>query len=341
MSPRLSWTVVPLRPRHPFTIARGTRAVVPTVIVRLEYEGVTGLGEASPLARYGESTGTVAAFLSALPKDLPEGLDDPDALLDRIAAAGPGNAAARAALDIAVHDWVGKRRGIAAWQHLGLRAGPLPRSSMTIGICPPEEAGRRAAAAAGFAALKVKMGVEGDRDLFLAVRTATEAPIRVDANEGWKSREEALERLLWLRDRGVELVEQPIPAGRPEDVRWLRERSGVRLFADEDLTGRDSLDRIAGSYDGVNVKLMKCGGLREGLRLIRAAKELGMDIMTGCMIETSVGISAAAQLASLADAADLDGALLIDNDPFRGAVAADGTIRLTGAPGIGVGERER
>jgi L-alanine-DL-glutamate epimerase-like enolase superfamily enzyme len=342
MIPSLTWSVVELRLKHPFTIARGSRSIVPVMIVRLSCGGLTGFGEASPLARYGDSIAGVTGFLERVAGEVfadPAFLGDPgwpDLLPDRVGRLGGGNAPARAAIDIALHDWAGKRDGVPLWETLGLDPDRAPRSSMTIGTDTPEVVAQKVRAAGDFASLKVKMGVPGERELVAAVRAMTSKPLRVDANEGWKTREEALGHLEWLGDKGVELVEQPLPAGMHGDVAWLRERTKIPLYADEDVAGAGDLDRAAEAYDGVNVKLMKCGGIREAKAVIEHPRSLGMRVMIGCMIETSVGISAAAQLSPLADAVDLDGSLLVSNDPFSGAVAPDGTIILGRDPGIGV-----
>ncbi len=341
MTPALTWSVVELRLKRVFTIARGSRSVVPTVIVRVTADGVTGFGEASPLARYGESVESVAGFLGSVAGEIGGDPSDTDGMLDRIDRLGTGNASARAALDIALHDWAGKRLGVPLWKHFGITAPDAPPTSMTIGIDTPSGVVGKVLEAEAFGVLKVKMGVPGDRELVEAVRSVTSKPLRVDANEGWNTREEALGHLRWLEGVGVELVEQPLPAGRADDVAWLRERSGIPLYADEDLRGYADLAGIARAYDGVNVKLMKCGGLRQARKIIAAARSLGLKVMIGCMIETSVGISAAAQIAPLADVTDLDGSLLVDNDPFVGAVAGDGTIALGQRPGIGVAEAPR
>jgi L-alanine-DL-glutamate epimerase-like enolase superfamily enzyme len=338
MTGAFTWSVVELRLRHRFTIARGSRSVVPTVIVKYTRDGVTGTGEASPLARYGESPETVQRFLERV-RGVPGGAGPGvDAFLDAVDALEPGHTAAKAAVDIALHDWIGKAEGTPLWKRFGLGRGPVPRSSCTIGIDEPAVVERKVAEAEAFETLKLKMGVPGEREFVRSVRGMTGKPLRIDANEGWKTKEEALGHLQWLEPLGVELVEQPMPAGNTRDVAWLRERTTIPLYADEDLRRRPDLGAIAGAYHGVNLKLMKCCGLREARRIAGDARSKGLKLMIGCMVETSVGISAAAQLAPLADVLDLDGCLLVENDPYRGAVGADGTVRLSDLPGIGVVE---
>lgn len=338
MTDGFTWSVVELRLRHVFTIARGSRSIVPTVILKYTRDGVTGLGEASPLARYGESPETVQKFLGQVRALAGDAASDVDSFLDRVDAIAPGNTAAKAAVDIALHDWAGKEEGLPLWKRFGLGRGTLPRSSCTIGIDEPAVVERKVAEAEGFESLKLKMGVPGEREFVRLVRGLTSKPLRIDANEGWTTKEEALGHLQWLEPIGVELVEQPLPAGKVRDAAWLRARTAIPLYADEDMIRRADIAAVADGYDGVNLKLMKCSGLREGVRTAEAARAKGLKLMIGCMVETSVGISAAAQLAPLADVLDLDGCLLVENDPFRGAVGADGTVRLTDLPGIGAEE---
>lgn len=323
--------------RHPFTIARGSRAVVPTLIVRYSRDGITGYGEASPNARYGESIGSVRAFLDSAGPDFPSDPTDIGGAMDALDARSAGESAAKAAVDIALHDWNGKRDGAAVWRSLGLDPARCPRSSMTIGIDSPGVIAQKVAAASAFGALKVKAGVEGDRAIIETVRNASDQPLRVDANEGWKTKEEALDAIRWLEGvGGVELVEQPLPAGNLDAVSWLRDRVNIPLFADEDFGRMRDLEAVAKVYDGINIKLMKSTGIREAAAAARRAKELGVKVMLGCMIESSVGIAAAAQVSPLADVADLDGSLLVRNDPFTGCVRPDGSIVLVDEPGIGV-----
>ncbi len=326
-----------LRPRDVFTIARGSRTTVPTMIVTYSRDGITGYGEASPISRYDETIGSVRTFFDTLEPGYPEDPTDIGSAMSRLDARIPGNNAAKAAVDIALHDWNGKRTGSPVWRSLGLDPTHCNRSSLTIGIDTPERVGRKVADAASFASLKIKMGVPEERDILRAVRNVSGQPLRVDANEGWKTREAALEAIRWLESEGgVELVEQPIPAGNLADVSWLRERVETPIFADEDFIRSADLGKLAGVYDGVNIKLMKTTGIMEAARAARRAKDLGLSVMLGCMIESSVGTSAAAQIAPLADFVDLDGSLLIENDPFAGRVGPDGSVRLGEEPGIGV-----
>lgn len=324
----------------PFTIARGSRNEVPVVFVELHHEGIVGIGEASPLMRYGENVQTVMHFLA---RTRLEDFDNPfeiDRILGYVDGIAKGNNAAKAAVDIALHDWVGKKLGLPLHRHFGPGGAKTPYSSYTISIDTPDNIARMIDDASGFPILKVKLGLGNDEEVMNTVREYTMKIVRVDANEGWTSRELALERLQWLADLGVEFVEQPMPADRIADAVWLHERSPLPLIADESVKRLEDIASLPDAFDGINIKLMKCSGIREALRMIDAARALHMKVMLGCMIESSVGISAAAQLANRVDYADLDGALLISNDPYEGVTLPDGIPELPDRPGIGVKERQ-
>ncbi len=326
--------------KHPWTIARGTSASKTYGFVELTEDGVTGWGEAAHNVRYGESLESIQAALQAARPILETA--DPwqfHHILESLKAAMPSQHAALAALDIALLDWVGKKLGIPLYRYLGLRPAPLPQTSVSIGIDEPDSIAKKIAEVADFPFLKVKLGTGSDEAIMAAVRDSTNQIVRVDANEGWTTKEVALEKCEWLAGQNVEFVEQPMPAGSLDDLRWLRERSPLPLVADEDVKTASDLPALVGAYDGVNLKLMKAGGIQETLRMIHVARALGLQIMLGCMIESSLGITAAAHLAPLVDWLDLDGNLLIANDPFLGATCQAGTIILPDRPGIGVLER--
>ena len=332
----LRYEHIELRLRHTFTITRGSRDVANNVIVRIDHDGITGIGEAAPSGRYDESPSTVAAFLSKI--DLsrfrdPFGLEE---ILRYVETLGQGNFSAKASVDIALHDWIGKRLGIPLWRYWGLDDRRAPVTSLTIGIDTPETIQQKVHEASSYPILKVKLGTADDRDIIATIRSITKATIRVDANEGWRSREEALDKILWLESQGVEFVEQPMPAGCLEDIAWLRGKVHMPLVADESISTLADIYKVKDAFDGINIKLMKCGGLREALKMIHAAKAAGMKVMLGCMIESSVGISAAAQLSPLADYADLDGNVLIVNDPFDGVRNDRGRLVLTDRAGLGL-----
>ncbi len=309
------------------------------MMVEIERGGIIGYGEAAMPPYLGETVESADAFLSRIDLErysdfftLQEILPD----IDRIA---PGQPAAKAAVDIALHDWVGKAIG-QPWHRLwGLDPMKTPMTSFTIGIDAPDGIREKIAASGAYAVYKIKLGRRNDREIIEAARDATDKPLRVDVNQGWTHREEALAMCEWLAGKGVELVEQPLPKERIDDAAWLRSRSPIPIIADESVTRLADIPRMQGVVDGINVKLMKSTGLREAHAMILLAHSLGLKVMLGCMTETSCAISAAAQLSPLADWADLDGAALISNDPFDGATIVGGRIRMPEGNGIGVTKR--
>lgn len=327
--------------RHAFTIATASRTSTPGMLVEVEHDGVIGYGEASMPPYLGESQASAAAFLARV--DLGR-FPDPFQLgeiLPAIDALAPGNTAAKAAVDIALHDWIGKKLG-APWHRIwGLDPAKAPVTSFTIGIDTPEVVRQKTREAAPYKIIKVKLGRDPatDRALIDAIREVTDRPITVDANQGWPDRAEALRMIEWLATRGVIFIEQPMPKENPADTAWLRERSPLPLIADESVQRLPDVRRALGVFDGINIKLMKCTGLREAHEMITVARALGLKVMLGCMTETSCAISAAAQLSPLVDWADLDGALLIKNDVFLGTTVVDGKLTLNDLPGIGVVKR--
>lgn len=333
---RLTFRRFDLRLRHTFTIARGSSDIDPIMLVELEHDGMVGLGEGAPSGRYGESIGTVEQFLGSL--DLSR-FHDPFALEDILAmvdAHRPGNPAAKAAVDLALHDWVGKRLGIPLYRLWGLNPEKTPVTSFTIGIDTPEMIRRKVEEAEPYPLLKIKLGSDHDREIIQAIRSVTKKMLRVDANEGWKTKEVGLERVKWLEQEGVEFVEQPMPAADLAGTAWLRERSPLPLIADENCVRVNDIPPLRGVFDGINIKLMKCTGLREAMAMIRTARACGLKVMMGCMIETSVAITAGAHLSPLLDYADLDGNVLTTNDPYQGVVIREGRLMLPDRPGIGV-----
>lgn len=333
---RLTYRRFDLQLRHTFTIARGSSDIDPIMLVEVEHDGVTGIGEAAPSGRYGETIETVGQFLSTI--DLST-FDDPfalEAILHHVDAHQPGNPAAKASIDLALHDWVGKRLGVPLFRLWGLSPEKTPVTSFTIGIDTPEKIRQKVAEAEPYPLLKIKLGSDHDQEIMKAIRSVTKKTLRVDANEGWKSKELALERVKWLEQEGVEFVEQPMPAKDLAGTAWLRERSPLPLIADENCVRVNDIPALQGVFDGINIKLMKCSGLREAMAMIRTAKACGLKVMMGCMIETSVAITAGAHLSPLLDYADLDGNVLTTNDPYRGATISDGKLVLPDRPGIGV-----
>ena len=323
--------------RHAFTTATMSRTTTPAMLVELEHDGVIGYGEAAMPPYLGESQHSAGAFL-AQAAPLLESLSDPfqlEDLLPAIDALAPGNTAAKAALDIGLHDWVGKKLGAPWFRLWGLDPAKTPVTSFTIGIDTAEIVRQKTREASIYKIIKVKLGRENDREMIETIRSVTDTPITVDANQGWTKRDEALRMIEWLAGRNVAFIEQPMPKAQLDDTAWLRARSPLPLYADENCQRLADVASLQGVFDGINIKLMKCTGLREAHKMIILARALGLKVMLGCMTETSCAISAAAQLSPLVDWADLDGAVLIKNDPFDGAAIVDGKITLPDRAGIG------
>jgi len=335
MHPILRHHPLDVRLRHVFRIARGASDVRHNLIVEAEAEGRTGIGEAAPILRYGEDRASAARAVDEMAARLG------DARAFGVAArraAVAGQSSAEAAVDMALHDLAGQRLQAPLYEILGLDPSDTPQTSFTIGMDSPDVVVAKVREAADYPVLKVKMGSDDDRAVLEAVRDTTDRPLRVDANEGWTPAG-ALERLEWLARLGVEFVEQPLPAGMIAETRELRRQSPLPLYADESVHRAADIPALAGAFDGINIKLMKCGGIAEALRMIAVARAHGMKIMLGCMIESSVAITAAAHLSPLVDTADLDGNLLLESDPYVGATVVAGRIVLPEGPGLGVRAR--
>ena len=333
---RLAFDVVTLHTRHPFIIARGGRSEYQVVWVRVsDGDGTEGWGEAYPSSYYGESLEGVQAALTRVAAKLPDDPFDLDGAERRLVQLIPESAATRAALSEAYHDLVGKRLGVPVWKLWGLNAKDAPQSSFTIGIDEPEKMRQKVAEAAAYPVLKIKLGTERDEAILKTIRDATDKPIRVDANAGW-DRAKALRMLPILKDYGVELLEQPLPPADLDGLGVVRAASDIPVVVDESCLVATDIPKLVGKADGINIKLAKCGSLREALRMIATARAHGMKVMVGCMIETSIAITAAAHFTPLVDFADLDGAALTVDDPFAGASIDGGQIRLPDGPGLGV-----
>lgn len=335
---KLTFYPYELQLRHAFNLAKSQRTTTPDVQVRIDFEGFTGYGEASMPPYLGESVETVCRYLNSL--DLgqfsdPFRIEDIHEYMDGVDAQNP-NRAAKASVDIALHDLTGKIMGQPWYKIWGLNPEKCPNTSFTIGIDTPEVVRKKVDEAAPYKVLKVKMGLENDKELVETIREKTSVPICVDVNQGWNNREEALEMCHWLAERNCLFVEQPMPKERVDDAAWLRERSPLPIIADEFLQRLPDVGRAAGVYDGINIKLMKSTGLHEAYQMAVLARALDMKVMLGCMTETSCAVTAAAQLAPLADFADLDGNLLISNDLFTGLQIVNGQVTLPSLPGIGV-----
>lgn len=331
----LSFKPYELKLRHSFNLAKSSRTTTPDVLIQIEYEGVVGYGEASMPPYLGESIESVCNFLSKV--DLSQ-FNDPfrlEEILAYVDSIAPDNRAAKASIDIAMHDLLGKLMGQPWYKIWGLNPDKAPNTSFTIGIDTAEVVRQKVDEAAPYKVLKVKMGLDNDKELVDIIRSKTDRPICVDANQGWTSKEQALEMCHWLSERNCLFVEQPLPKEMIDETAWLRERSPLPIIADEFLQRMPDVLRAYQAYDGINIKLMKSTGLHEAYKMAVLARSLGMKVMLGCMTETSCAISAAAQLAPMADWADLDGNLLISNDCFDGMKIVDGKITLFDKPGIG------
>lgn len=336
-SGRLNLTFEPyeLKLRHSFNLAKSSRSTTPGVQVRLEYDGIIGYGEASMPPYLGESVETVTRFLSSLDMSQftdPFRIEDIHEYLDSMAT---DNRAAKASVDIALHDIVGKIMGQPWYKIWGLSKEYSPYTSFTIGIDTPEVVRKKVDEASSYKVLKVKMGLDNDKELVETIRAMTDRPICVDANQGWTSKEHALEMCHWLAERNCLFVEQPLDKSKHDDCAWLKERSPLPIIADEFLQRLPDVAKAAEAYHGINIKLMKSTGMHEAYKMAVSARALGLKVMLGCMTETSCAISAAAQLAPMADWADLDGNLLISNDIFDGAKIINGQVVASDLPGIG------
>ncbi len=332
--PPLALTVAPLELPlvHTFTIARSSERVARTALVRLRWGAIDALGESSPSSRYGESVESVAAALAAHPLG-----DDPYALDALLAGLPP---AARCGLDVALHDCIAKDVDRPLWRLLGLDPARTPLTSFTIGIAPLDETLAKVREVGAHPVIKVKLGAGAEVDTIAAIRAIYAGTIRIDANEAWTA-ESAVAILRELERFEIEFCEQPIPAGTPERLRWIRERTTIPLVTDEDSRDARDLPALAGCVDGINVKLVKCGGIRGALAMISTARALGLKIMLGCMVESAILSTAAAHLSPLVDWADLDGPFLVARDPFAGLRYERGKIVLPAGPGLGVVERAR
>jgi L-alanine-DL-glutamate epimerase-like enolase superfamily enzyme len=309
--------------------------VAENVIVRLEHDGVAGIGEAPPSEYYGQDQKTVMAALKKMKGELgtdPFLMED---ILENLTSKFAGDLAAVAAVDMALHDWLGKKLGQPLWRILGLNPASTPVTSYTIGIDSTEKMLEKVREAPEFPILKVKVGTDRDDEILSAIRRETDRTIRVDANAAWQPRE-AEQRITELAGYDLEFVEQPVPAGSPESLRRVRESVDLPIISDESSVVPEDVPGLFGCVDGINIKLSKCGGIRQALKMIHTARSAGLKVMLGCMIESSVAITAAAQLSPLADYADLDGNLLISNDPARGVTVNAGRLVLPEGPGLGV-----
>jgi len=334
---QLSFFPYELQLQHTFTVASYSRKTTPDVQVEIRYEGFTGYGEASMPPYLGHTVESVCAFLKKV--DLSQFADPfmTEDILSYVDGISEGDEPAKAAVDIALHDLQGKLLGQPLWRLWGLNPDKTPCTTYTIGIDTPDVVRQKTLEAADrFRILKVKVGLDNDKQMIETIRSVTSVPLAVDANQGWKDRQQALDEIFWLKEQGIVMVEQPMSVDSLDDIAWITERSPLPIFADESIHRLRDIPRIKGAFTGINVKLMKCTGLAEARKMMSYARAEGLKVMLGCMTETSCACTAAAQISPGVDFADIDGNLLIANDRFRGVTVADGRLILPDGPGLGL-----
>jgi L-alanine-DL-glutamate epimerase-like enolase superfamily enzyme len=338
---KIETEVLRINLRHTWTTVMSSSEFRETLQLHYTRDGVTGYGEGAPIVRYNEdprgaqkAVEAQRAFLEAA---------DPwefEKVMREMNRRVEGQWAAKAAVDIALMDWIGKKLNVPLYRYFGLDPREAPITTFSIGVDTPEVTKQKVREADAFPVLKIKVGLKTDEATIEAVRSVTKKPLRVDANEGWTDKEEAVRKINWLETQGVEFVEQPMPAAMAEEIRWVRSRVHLPIIADEAALHPDVVPKLVDTYDGVNVKLDKCGGILEAYRMIQIAKALKMKTMLGCMVSTSVSVTAAAHLSPLVDYADLDGNLLIANDPYNGVRVEKGKLILPDGPGLGLTPRK-
>ncbi|WP_443937118.1 dipeptide epimerase [Pedobacter sp. MW01-1-1] len=322
--------------KHPFSIAKFTRTSTPLMLLQMQYEGVTGYGEASMVPYMGESYESANRFLQQVDWNrisFPFNFAEIIAYLDSIA---PGQPAIKAAIDIALNDIQGKLLNKPCYEIYGAAPEKMPVTSYTIGIDTPEVIREKLKDAEAFKVIKVKLGRDNDKEIIETIRSMTDVPLYVDANQGWDDRIKAIDLIYWLHDQGVLLIEQPMDKTNFEGNAWLTERSPIPLLADEAVQRLTDMDTLKGVYHGINVKLMKSCGMYEGHQMILKARSFGMKVLIGCMSETSCATLAAAALAPLCNWADLDGPWLTKNNPYTNPAFEQGRYQLKNLPGLGL-----
>lgn len=334
---KLSFSPYNLLLKNTFTIANYSRTTTPVVLTQIEYDGIVGYGEASLPQYLGETQETVSHFLQKIDLVQFSYPFDIEKIMNYVDTLETGNTAAKASVDIALHDLIGKMYNEPWYMLWALDKEKTPYTTYTIGIDSDDVVRQKTSDVVGqFKILKVKLGGENDKHMIDIIRSVTDLPIVVDANQGWTDKYEALDMIAWLAERGCTMVEQPMPTTELDNISWLTQHSSLPIFADESVQRLSDLERIKGVFSGINIKLMKCTGMNEAYKMLKIAPSMGFKTMLGCMTETSCAISAAAQLSPMVDFADLDGNLLIKNDCFDGIKIVDGKIALSDNPGIGV-----
>jgi len=322
--------------KHPFSIAKFTRTSTPLLLLKIDYEGFTGYGEASMVPYMGESHATATSFLNKVDLSRFRHPFDFAAIHDYLDDIEQGNPAVKAAIDIALNDLNGKILNQPCYQIFGSNPAKMPVTSYTVGIDTPEVIREKLKDAENFKVVKVKLGRDNDKELIQTIRSVTSLPLYVDANQGWSDRKQAIEMCYWLHDQGVLLIEQPMDKNNLEGNAWLTQRSPIPIIADEAVQRIGDMDQLKGAYHGINIKLMKSAGMYEAHQMILKARSFGMKVLIGCMSETSIATLAGAALAPLCDWADLDGPWLTTNNPFNTPELKDGRYILNDLPGLGL-----
>jgi len=334
---QVSAQVQKLQLKHTWTTVMSSSTHRDVLYTTIRQDGIAGRGEGAGIVRYGESAESGVAFVNRLAPELARmDLRQFGKVIDWVLKQSEADWAAKAALDIAIYDWIAQRRGIPVHALWGLDPKDTPLTTFSIGIDKPEVIRQKVREAEAYPVLKIKVGLTNDEEVIEVVRSVTKKPLRVDANEGWKDKDEAVRKINWLEKMGVEFIEQPMPAHMLEETRYVRQRVHIPIIADEACLRPTDIPKLANAYDGVNIKIDKAGGLLQGYRMIQIARSLGLKTMLGCMISSSVAITAAAQLSPLVDYADLDGNLLIANDPFAGVRVLNGKLSLPTGNGLGL-----
>ena len=340
-SAQLQDEVIRLYLKHTWTTVMSSSNFRDTLHVQYGRDGLVGYGEGAPIQRYNETPQT-AKYAVETVRGLLEDSDPAQfaRMMAQIFKRIDGQYAAKAAIDIALMDWTGQKLGVPLYRYFGLDPKDAPITTFSIGIDNPETTKAKVEEADEYPVLKIKVGLDSDEATIAAVRAVTKKPLRVDANEGWTDKEVAVRKINWLETQGVEFVEQPMPADRIEDTRWVRSRVHIPIIADESCLHAADIAKVKDAFDGINVKLDKAGGILEAYNMIRIAKSFGMKTMLGCMVSSSCTVTAAAHLSPLVDYADLDGNLLISNDPFVGVTVREGKLILPTGPGLGLSRRK-
>jgi len=333
---KLKYYPYTIKLREEFTLSVSSRKTTPAVMVEVDHNGLTGYGEASLPPYLSEDQSSVINFLNKLSLEPINNPKDINSILDYVDNISEGNKAAKASVDIALHDLLGKFLDVPLHKYYGIDRSDNINSSYTIGISDLKKIKQKVGEASEFKFLKIKLGSENDKEIIAAIRALTDKPLYIDVNQGWSNKYFALDMIGWLAEQNVVLVEQPLPKENFDDANWLNEKSPLPIIADEAVQTINDLEKIKHLYSGVNIKLMKAGGIRQAFRMMQRAKELNLKIMLGCMTETSCAITAASHLSPLVDWVDLDGAELISNDLFTGMKIKDGALIIPYLPGLGV-----